>query len=404
MLIRYERAALALILLIGLAVRLYLLPTAGFALDLEQLHNWGLCALEKGTGLYQCSTPVTHPPVNPVFYGLEMGVLNLLNMDIRTFEGNGWVIAALKAHLVAFELAIAFLVYFIVRGRTGAAWALGAMAALYLNPGWLVVTAWWGQNDATYSFFILLSVYLLAQKRTRWAWIVYALAWLAKFQSVMFAPLFLIISLRRAGFRETIVGGIAFVLVFAAGLFPFLLGSGRDALTPFVGTVNLFPYITNGTFNMWYWVSGSSPTVLMDNLPLIGSVTYSQAGYILLAVATLALCLRAWLHDDDLFLLFATANLLFFMLPTQIQPRYLYPGLMLLAVAMARRPLLIAIYAGLSITFTYNIFSVVWLGVGLLYYPYRLMVWNSTHNAIAVTVLFAVLLWFVFGRRTKGLA
>ncbi|HYO88825.1 MAG TPA: hypothetical protein VER79_09260 [Candidatus Limnocylindrales bacterium] len=392
---KHNRLALLGILAIGLLVRAYLLPTAGFALDLEQHFEWADCALESSwVGMYNCATPITHPPINPSIYGLIIGALRGLGADVSRFDGNSLSVAALKIHLVVAELLIVLLAFGLVKERSGPRWALLAAALLCWNPGWMVVTAWWGQNDASYSLFMLLVAALAARQRPRWAWAAYALAWLAKFQSIMFLPVFAVLSVRWFGWRRTAQGAGLFTLVILTVMLPFVLGSGKNALHPFGGTVNLFPYITNGAYNFWFWVSGSSPTVLLDSLPLVGTVTYQQGGLILLSIGTALLCLRAWFSRsiDEIYLIFAGAVFVFYMLPTQIQVRYLYPGLMFLAVALAlaRDRRLLVVYLGASLAFTYNVFDIVWLGVGLLYYPSQLMVWNETHTALGMTVVFLI--------------
>jgi hypothetical protein len=114
----------------------------------------------------------------------------------------------------------------------------------------------------------------------------------------------------------------------------------------------------------------------------------------LLAFGTAVLCLRAWVLGDrgDDTLLFAAANFSFFMLPTQIQVRYLYPGLMFLALAMIRDRWLIVLYVVASLAFTHNVFATVWLGIGLLYYPAKLLFWKPVHDALAMTAVYALLM------------
>jgi hypothetical protein len=55
---------------------------------------------------------------------------------------------------------------------------------------------------------------------------------------------------------------------------------------------------------------------------------------------------------------------------------------------MARNWKLIAIYVGISIAFAYNVFDVVELTIGLLYYPAKLMAWSPTVNALLLTIFY----------------
>ena len=388
---RRPLAPLLLILLLGLAGRALLLPTSGFDLDLEQHYYWGLCGVENGVfGVYNCWPEVTHPPVSPTLLTAGMGALQTLGIDTAHFDGNSAVAFILKLPNLLFEIGIVALVYWIMLKRYGLRWAIGITAALNFNPGWVIVTSWWGQNDASYSFFIVLAAYALTEKRPRWLWAAYALAWLAKFQSIMFLPVLVVFTLRRHGWHALLEGLVLYAVIFLVGFLPFYLGSGEDALNPFVGTVGLFPYISTGMFNMWFWISGSSPAVILDSTPFIAGLTYFQAGFLLLTVGEALLCLRVWLlpEREDVFLVMATANLSFVILPTQIQIRYLYPGLIFLALAMAHDRRLMALYVGFSITFLYNVLRVVQLSIGLLYYPYKLMIWTPTQSALAVTAFY----------------
>jgi hypothetical protein len=390
---RHPILAFLLVLMVGMAMRFIMLPTAGFALDLVQHYDWGLCANQYGVfGVYQCETQVTHPPLSPTMLGIAMQVVRSLRGDVSYFENNAPVVAALKIPNLLFETAIIGLFFYIAYQKAGVWWAALVSAALYWNLGWAVVTSWWGQNDATYSFFMLLTAYLLTRRRPRWMWIAYACGWLAKFQSIMFFPVLAILSLWRFGWRATIEGGVLGAFVFVLVVLPYYLGSGNAALTPFGGTVNLFPYITTGAHNFWFWVSGSSPVALLDSLKLFDGVSYFQAGLVLLVLGTALVCWRVWRSGEqgNEYLLLAAANFTFYMLPTQIQVRYLFPGLMFLALAMIRDWRLIALYIVASLAFTHNVFTTVWLGTGLLYYPSKLLFWPPVVDGLAMTVFYIV--------------
>jgi hypothetical protein len=394
----FERRPIALFLIIlalGLLARFIMLPTAGFALDLSQHYEWAKCANEYGLfGVYQCFPTVTHPPLSPIMLNISLNALDALGGDVSTFNDNPAVISAMKFPNFVFETALIALFFYIAYQKAGV-WRAGiATAALYWNPGWAVVTVWWGQNDAPYSFFMLLAAYLLIQKRPRWMWAVYGLAMIAKFQSIMFFPVLAVLSVRRFGLRPTIEGGLIGALILAIITLPFYLGSGQAALLPFGGTVSLFPNIVNGGNNFWWLVSGASPIAILDSTKFIGEISYFQAGFVLLAIGTAIVCLRAWIlpgRADEYFVL-VVAAFTFYMLPTQVGIRYLYPGLMLLALAMMRDKRLIAIFAVVSLVFTHNIFEVVWLGIGLLYYPSRLLFWGPVVDALVMIILYIVVM------------
>lgn len=386
---------LAAILILGLGVRAFLLTGPGFQPDLEQHQQWAICALEGGwLSMYTCQTAtVTHPPFSVSLLVGSAWIMRALGGALRPFQDNPALILALKLPGLLFELALISLVYGIVKRRSGVIWAAVVAALLNFTLGFLVVTAWWGQTDSIYTFFLVLTFYWLLAGGPRRAWLAYALAWLSKFQSVVYLPVLLALTWRRHGLRALMMSGVGFALVLAAGLLPFVIGSGASALHPFGGPIDMFPYITNGAYNLWFWLTGSSPTVLLDRPELVAGLSYFQVGLILLVVGTAVMGLRAWLlpDRDDAFLLAAAMNMTFYMLPTQVQARYLYPGLVFLALAMAGSWRLVALYIGIAVAFSYNINDIVWLGHGIVFYPDRLMFWQPVHDALAMT-LFAVLL------------
>jgi hypothetical protein len=394
----FERRPIALFLIIvvlGMVARFMMLPTAGFALDLEQHYEWAKCGNEFGLfGIYRCFPQVTHPPLSPIMLNISLNLLDALGGDISSFVGNPAVITAMKFPNFLFETALICLFFYIAYEKAGVWWASFATAALYWNIGWAVVTVWWGQNDAPYSFFMLLAAYLLIHKRPRWMWIIYACAFIAKFQSVMFFPVLAVLSVRRFGWRATFEGGLIGALLLGIVVLPFYLGSGSIALAPFGGTVSLFPNVVNGANNLWYLLSGASPTAILDSTRFLGDITYFQAGIVLLAIGTAILCLRTWwlAERPDEYLVLAMASLTFFMLPTQVGIRYFYPGLMFLALAMLRDRQLVAIFIVISLVFIHNIFDLVWLGIGLLYYPAQLLFWENVHDAIIMIVVYLILM------------
>ena len=50
------------------------------------------------------------------------------------------------------------------------------------------------------------------------------------------------------------------------------------------------------------------------------------------------------------------------------------------------------IYIVASLAFTHNVFVTVWLGIGLLYYPSKLLFWKPIHDALAMTVVYIALM------------
>ena len=77
----------------------------------------------------------------------------------------------------------------------------------------------------------------------------------------------------------------------------------------------------------------------------------------LLGIATALLLLRVWFAPErrDDYLLWAVACFSFFILPTQIHERYLYPAMVFLALALIKDWRALVVYGVVAVAFTANV-------------------------------------------------
>jgi Gpi18-like mannosyltransferase len=391
---------LLVILLVSMGLRIPQLPLVGHESDLKNHHTESLYIIQNGLfNMYDCPCDINHPPIGVALFAGGVWVLDALGGDVVTFNGNDMLMIAMKVAVLVFEIALLCLVYYIVWRRAGVFWASLTAALLAIIPAFVSIIALWGQTDSIFVFFLVLALFLFQQDRPGWAWAVYGLAWLSKYQSIMILPLLTALTWRRYGWRTLGRSLLAWGLVLGGGMLPFVLGSGNEALFPFTGgAVDRFPHITNGAYNLWFWISGAGPgTRDSDKALFLAGLDYHQTGLLLLTLATALICLRVVLlpERDDEFLVAAAAGVAFFNLPTQIHSRYLYSGLVFLAIFMARNWKLTGLFVILALAFSQNLFRSVWLGSALLYYPSKLFVWNATHSAIVITLGSALLFGYM---------
>ena len=285
---RRPALVLALILLISLIPRATMLTGVGHAGDFNFLYVWATCTEKYGvTGLYHCPAAVNHPPIDPVTQGIAfllyraaggsrvdltgvpdappdddpVAFQTFMDQDadraLDIYRNYPALVAVLKLPSLLFELALIGLAFTIAYQKAGLQWAVLAALLLSFNPGLMAVTAWWGQTDSIFTFFLLLSAYLFTKDRPGWAWAAYALAWLAKFQAVIVLPLVLVLCLRRFGLRKTITGLMIFAGVFGVVMLPFLLSAQQAALLPYQ-SVDRYPFTSVNAYNLWIWVQGRS--------------------------------------------------------------------------------------------------------------------------------------------------
>jgi hypothetical protein len=391
---------LLVILLVSIGLRIPQLPLIGHGADLKHHQVESEYIIKHGLfNMYDCPCDINHPPIGVALFAGSVWVLDILGGDVVTFDGNDMLMVAMKVTALAFEIALMCLVYYIVWRRAGVFWASLTTALLGIMPAFVTIIALWGQTDSIFVFFLVLTIFLIQREKPGWAWAVYGLAWLSKFQAVMILPLLTALTWRRYGWRTLGRSLLAWGLVLGGGMLPFVLSSGDKALFPFTGgAFDWFPHITNEAYNLWFWISGAEPgTRDSDRALFVAGLDYHQTGLLLLTLATVLICLRVVLlpERDDEFLVAAAAGLAFFNLPTQVHSRYLYSGLVFLAIFMARNWKLTALFVILALAFSQNLYKSLWLGSELVYYPSFLFVWDAIHSAIVTTLVSALLFGYM---------
>ncbi|MBL8162129.1 MAG: DUF2029 domain-containing protein [Anaerolineae bacterium] len=274
-------------------------------------------------------------------------------------------------------------------------------------PGVIVTGVFWGQTDALWTLFVALALIAIERERPGWAWVCFALGVLTKFQAVYVFPLLLVLTVRRCGLRATITSLALGGLVSVALLLPFMLNSGIErVLRPFTVAVDFFPSTTVWALNLWYAVIpsnwGAHPALVYENIPdtlLLGPLSYKQIGLLLLALYALLIIVAAWRRGDErrAFVWAAALGFGFFMLPTQMHERYLFPAALLLLLGAAQDwrlwlPALLTIF-----TYSYNVIVPThapfeWLGVNLLFTFGDV----TLRTALLNLLIFAAVTWVAF--------
>lgn len=330
---------LALLLAVGLAIRLATLPARGFPGDVDELVRWATALPAVGPGEFYASGRSANYPA--MLYPLwAMGAL---------LHGPALALA-IKALSIPFDLGLGLGLYAIT--RRGATEGAGILAAgLYLlNPSVVLAGSYWGQIDAIGTSVYLGALVALAARRFALAGALAALAGLVKPQFGLVAlPLaaVLVVELARTrNWKPGVLSAAGGVATFAALTVPLRLSPlsyialVRDASAP-------WPYTSLYAFNPW----GLSYGFLQPDGP------YLVMGALLLGAGLMA-ALFPLTRRTDLAALLAVGTFIvfaFYFLPTRVHERYLFPAIALLAPLAAVRPRLLAPYVVLSTCFTLSL-------------------------------------------------
>lgn len=245
--------------------------------------------------------------------------------------GDPWV----KVPIVLIDILSGYLVWII-----GKKTHLAAKAGLLylLAPAVIFIGAVWGQIDGILAFLMLLTIWLASEasekKKLALSFAIWALAVVIKPQSFAIFPAMLLIVKNNYPIKATIKSsliGVVAGLVIAAPFFPGDYLFGLPNLVQEMG--NFYSYTSLYAYNVWILVYGAwrQDSALLYEVPL-----YAW-GAILYALSILMILVKFWkAKTPRLYYLVSFLSLTaFYLFPTRVHERYLFPALLFLLAAAA---------------------------------------------------------------------
>jgi Gpi18-like mannosyltransferase len=389
---------LLLLLLAGLALRLVLafliLPNSGFETDIATYSFWANRLHELGPGgFYDPGVFADYPP----------GYLTVmwLGGHVAAFLNGGTLPSAdaLKLGPIVADILVAFVLYRLVRSWTRSRpdhdrLALAAAALYLFNPVTWYDSAIWGQTDAVGALVVLLGVGALVRGNSEGAGALAVLAALVKPQfGVLLVPVVGAVLLRRHlispgsgprnrpwvpaavrpwferqhGPLRLVSSAVVGLVVLLAFITPFRL-SVPDFIVFVARAAGGYEWLSVNAFNPWALIGAGGTEPLYrsglvwssDTVPLLGPLPGVVIGTLLLVAGFLAGMLRAAWRDDrrSIVVVAVFLGLAFFILPTRVHERYIFPVFALLPLlAVVDRRWLVALVV-LSVATFINLHAV----------------------------------------------
>ena len=299
-------------------------PLPGYTVDINDFLSWFNTAATHGIRPFYSDTGWTdYPPFN-VYVFWFFGTIANAASKVGISAVN---IVKLAPNL--FDLGTAVLIYVFVRKQASFKLAITATALYTFNPAVIFDAAVWGQYDAIYTFFLVLALMLAIRSKPLFSAAAYALGILTKPQGIALAPLIAFLIYKKNGLREMLVSVLAFAATVFVVILPFNWGG-----SPISFLINIYfvaykgyPYTSINAFNLWALVSGM--WVSDGNLYIVGWALFAAfAGF------TLYFLNKRFKTSSEFLSVYAAFMLLFafFMLPTRIHERYLFPAISVLAL------------------------------------------------------------------------
>ncbi|MFO1539100.1 MAG: phospholipid carrier-dependent glycosyltransferase, partial [Chloroflexota bacterium] len=366
--------ALILLLLGALALRLVvayvLFPDSGFSSDIGSYTAWALAMADHGPAGFYGALWSDYPPA----YLWVLWPIGIVGQALGG-DATGELI---KLPAIAVDILVGLLLYRLVLGwtwpgRRAQALALLAAAAWLFNPVTFYDSALWGQTDSIGALVLVCAVAALIRGNSEGAAGLLAVAALVKPQfGVVLAPLVVATLLHRHLFRagsgprvrpwapaalaawlvreqgplRLVSAALVFTVVFLVIALPFGLGP-VEYLQLMSETAGGYAYLSVNAYNPWALIGAGGTTPLAfayawspDTVPLLGPIPGVLIGVALLAAGFLWAFARVLVTPDRWTLLLAAAwlCLAFFLLPTRVHERYLFPVFVFLPLLLAAGP------------------------------------------------------------------
>ena len=365
-----------LIILVGLFIRIPFLPVKGFAQDFLFFSSIAKSLLNGFTTCYDNVTGIEGGILNypPVY----LYILKILANIYRIFTNAPFTSVAflilMKCATIFFEVLTSILIYRWVSKEINVKSGLWAMGFYFLNPALIYVSVVFGQVDAIFTFFLLFSLLAIVENRAFWGGFLLATALLMKIMTLPFVPFFFLICLARRDVKQTILMIAGFLVGAFILLSPFLF-TGRLLLVYqrcFETSVNWRTDLTIGAFNLWTfhadplthdgriwgWFYDADGQCRYNWL--LALFTYKRLGTGLFAVAYL-ICLGDLIkRKEKMEWLIPAAHiaLAFFLFPSRMHERYLYPFFAFTAILASTDAFRKIIFTGFSLTFLINVMQI----------------------------------------------
>ncbi len=343
-------------------VKFFFLPLPGHVGDLNIHKNWGNFLINSSPTEIYNQTECNLPPFWVYVLWFSSKIHFFITGALLSVNS-----VALKLPAVLADIFIGLIIFWFLIKR-GVKGKISFLASLFfiLNPFVLYNSSVWGQLDSVYTLFALLAFIFLEHKKIYWGSFFLALSFLTKLQGAIFIPLFFFFLLKNHHWQKTVFSFFVFIFTIIFILLPFLL-SGIGPLLIFQRTWlqswHQDTYLSMNAFNLW-WIPQvaivfnthtpelSSSFAGIINFSFWGPLSFKDVGFILFSLFYFLIFLTT---QKNIFLLAGLVSFLFFMTPTAMHERYIFPFFAFFSILWALKIKYLVPYIILSLTSFLNL-------------------------------------------------
>jgi len=336
--------------LVAILLKFYYLSQRGYEMDIATFIDWSFKITKGGFwSLYSSGyqSGLDYPPLVPFIGNYWLKLREIMPFtDLQIFK----LMTTLAE--VIFSILTAIFIY-----RSKSKYKIALLAFVIIQPSLGLVTSAWGQVDSILSLFVICG-FLLIEKNLYLSSLFLFLAFLTKPQAALAIFVFFLIVLLKKGFLNFLKQGLLWLAMILAMVWLFSL-HGSNFMSVYLLSTGRYPHLSMNAFNLWWIFFGEQAHSLSDSLGTF--ISYKNLGFLLFGVFLLPgiyFLYKKAKTLPDYFLVAAYAYILFFVFPTQIHERYLFPALALLPFAAVKSKSLFWVYVVFSITLFINNYAI----------------------------------------------
>ncbi len=338
-------SAVTYIIVLGLMLRLVLIPNPGFEADVAFWKSWGLAVRDFGIVKGLPLTNFNYP--TPFAYVLSwMSIVYSFIADPHNYNEfwsntNLLFLAISKAPSILADFGIFAIILWIGKSAKRinfpvfpAPFYLLLSSFYLLNPLALFDGALWGQVDSLGVFLFLLANCMVLTKRPILAGVIYMVAMMTKLQNMIYGPVFFLFIWQYLGFEGFIKAVGAAVGTFLAMNIEFINARQMSrVIGDLTGNYDYFPWLSLNAYNVWWIVARARGMEISDKIAAIGIVNAKTVGLYMFSstyLLSLLFMLRAKITDQKTLIFRYLSALIivaaaFFLFQTESHDRYAFP-------------------------------------------------------------------------------
>lgn len=334
--------------------------------DLGQQQEWGNLALKNTISYLYLNKITDYPPLSNYIFMFNSWLNYRLYNNADPFTAHYIIISKIIPILCNILISL-FIFFYILRSDLFKSnkflIALFSMMLYLFNFSIIYNTSVWAQVDSIYTFVLLVSLILLLESRFLFSTLFLSLGLMLKTQSLFFVPIVWFQTLKNKSFRSIkiiVLNILLFLLIFIQFL---LNGSIFSVIATFFSSFGKWHFVSMNAYNLWFFlfpVSYDSKFLTpSDNLTFFG-ITYKFIGLFLFAIYCFFVLYQINKKKDKESLVIGAASLAFafFMLPTEMHERFLFPFFAIFSLLVLKNKKYFFIYLVLSMTYLVNMMTV----------------------------------------------